>query len=124
MDFRLVQTTNNQEFFAEVDFNVAELKIDPDYWLVSKTSKIVGVQSKVQINKMAVFPNPFTENISIKLPANEKMVSLQLFNAEGQCLKQFYGDKTDFNMADIANGIYVLHIVTNLETFTQTIIKQ
>ena len=124
MDFRLVQTTNNQEFFVEVDFNVAELKIDPDRWLISKTSQIVGVHTNLKKNKIAVFPNPFTESFSVKLPANERFISLQLFNTDGRIVKQFQGDKTDFNLSEIANGMYILILKTSKSSYEQKILKQ
>jgi len=124
MDFRLVQTTNNQEFFVEVDFNVAELKIDPDRWLISKTSQIVGVQPTMKNNKIAVFPNPFTESFSVKLPADESFISLQLFNSDGRIVKQFQGDETDFNLSEIANGMYILSLKTSKSSYEQKIVKQ
>ncbi len=53
-DFRLVHTTINQEFFVDVEFPVAEMKIDPDLWLISKTDKIVGTREKQLSNEIAV----------------------------------------------------------------------
>jgi aminopeptidase N len=124
MDFRLVQTANNQEFFVEVDFNVAELKIDPDRWLISKTSQIVGVYPNLKNNEISVFPNPFTEDFSIKLPADERIVSLQIFNTKGQVVKQFNEDKTDFNLPEIENGMYILNVNTSKNCHVKKIIKQ
>lgn len=124
MDFRFVQTTNNQEFFVEVDFNVAELKIDPDRWLISKTSQIVGVHPNLKNNKVAVFPNPFIENFSIKLPADEQMVSLQIFNAEGQFLKEYFENKTDFKLTDLPKGLYIINVKTTKGSTEHKLIKQ
>ncbi len=123
-DFRLVQTQNNQEFFVEVSFKVAELKIDPDYWLVSKTSQIVGVQPNLQINKIAVYPNPFTASFSVQLPVNEQFVSLQLFNIEGQLVKQYHGNKTDFNWFELPKGLFFLNVKTTKGSYEQKIVKQ
>jgi aminopeptidase N len=40
MDFRLEHSFNNQEFIVESGFTVSEIKIDPEYWIVSKTNEI------------------------------------------------------------------------------------
>jgi aminopeptidase N len=124
LDFRLINTTNNQAFFVEVNFNVAELKIDPDYWLVSKTAQIVDVQSDLQFNKIAVFPNPFKEKVSVQLSTNEQLISLQLYNTEGNCLKEYYGNKTNFNWPDLHKGLYILVVKTTAGTFNQKLVKQ
>lgn len=124
MDFRLVQTINHQEFFVEVDFNVAELKIDPDLWLVSKTSQIVGVHPNLKNNKVGVFPNPIIENFSIKLPADEKMISLQIFNTKGQLLKEYFENKTDFKLTDLPKGLYIIHLKTTKGSTEHKLIKQ
>jgi hypothetical protein len=124
LDFRLINTTNHQEFFVEVNFNVTDLKIDPDYWLVSKTSQIVGVQPDLQINKIVVFPNPFTGSFSIELPISNQLISLQLYNSEGNCLKKYYGNKTNFNWPDLPDGLYILYVTTTGGTFKQKLVKQ
>ena len=124
LDFRLVQTKNNQEFFVKVDFNVAELKIDPDLWLISKTSQIVGVQPDLHFNKIAVYPNPFTSQISIQPLSNEKLISLQLYNSEGFCLKTYYGNKTYFDWTDLPKGLYILNVKTKGGIFVQKLVKQ
>jgi aminopeptidase N len=124
LNFRLVQTKNNQEFFVDIDFNVAELKIDPDLWLVSKTSQIVSVQPDLQFNKIAVYPNPFTSQFSIQLPENERLISLLLYNSEGFCLKEYYGNKSNFNWPDLPKGLYILRAKTTGGTFNQKLVKQ
>jgi aminopeptidase N len=123
-DFRLVNTTNNQEFLVPVDFKVAELKIDPDYWLVSKTAQIVNTKNEPTLNGISVFPNPFTESFSVFLPAGQQMVSLQLFSPEGKLVKQYSGNKTNFSWSDIPNGIYILNIKTINSVFETKIVKK
>jgi len=123
-DFRLVQTTNKQEFLVEVDFNVAELKIDPDYWLVSKTESVVNAKFESVSDKIKVFPNPFTESFSVLLPVGEEMVSLQLFSPEGKMIKQYSGSKTFFGWSDLAPGFYILHIKTNTGVADIKLVKQ
>jgi len=123
VDFKLINTVNNQEFLFDVNFKVAELKIDPDYWLVSKTSQIVSTPNLSSLNNIKVFPNPFTDSFSVFLPADQQLVSTQLFSTEGLLLKQFIGNETTFNWSNIPNGIYILQLKTNLGMFEQKIVK-
>ena len=122
-DFRLVQTANNHEFIVDVDFDVAELKIDPDYWLVSKTSQVVNAPINPLLDEITVYPNPFTESFSISLPSGQELVSLQIYSPDGVLLKQYSDNKTAFFLPEISNGIYILRIKTNYSVFETKIVK-
>ena len=123
-DFRLVNTANNQEYFVKTKFNVAELKIDPDYWLVSKTAVVVNAITNSTQNMFSVYPNPFSESFSVFLPTGEQMVSLQLLSPEGKLVKQYSGNKTTFNWSEISKGIYILRTKTSNSVFESKIIKK
>ncbi|MDO8952290.1 MAG: M1 family aminopeptidase [Draconibacterium sp.] len=123
-DFRLVHTTNNQEFFVDVDFKVAELKIDPGYWLVSKTSQIVKVHADPSLNNISVYPNPFTKSFSVLLPAGQDLISLQLISSEGNLIKQYSGDKTNIGWSDITPGFYILRVKSNTGITDIKLLKQ
>ena len=123
-DFRLVNTRNNQEFLVKVDFNVAELKIDPDYWLVSKTERIVSSPIYPSTNKIAVYPNPFTESFSVSLASGQELNTMQIYSAEGVLLKQYSGNKTNFFMPEISKGMYILRIETSNSVFETKIVKK
>jgi len=123
-DFRLVNTQNNQEFLVKVDFNVAEMKIDPDYWLVSRISQILSSPIHSSTNEIAVYPNPFTESFSVSLPSGQELNTLQIYSAEGVLLKQYSGNKTDFFLPEISKGMYILRIKTNNSVFESKIVKK
>ncbi len=123
-DFRLVNTTINQEFIVNVDFKVAELKIDPDYWLVSKTSQIVNAKVDPDLNKVSVFPNPFTGSFSVVLPAGQEMVYAQLYSPVGKLVKQYSGKEINFKWPGIPAGFYILRVATNTGVTDVKIVKQ
>jgi len=123
-DFRLVNTTNNQEFSVEVGFPVAQLKIDPDYWLVSKTESVVNAKFESFSDKIKVYPNPFTESFSIFLPIGQELVSIQLLFADGAVVKECTGNQTILNCTGIAPGIYILHVKTSGGSLSRKILKQ
>ncbi|MCF6356737.1 MAG: T9SS type A sorting domain-containing protein, partial [Draconibacterium sp.] len=123
-DFRLVNTTNNQEFIVEPGFKVTELKIDPDYWLVSKTAEIVSDPITPATSKFSVFPNPFSEEVTLSIPANQQLISTKLISADGTLITKITGDKTTFNWPAFSPGIYIIQIKTSKEIFEQKLIKK
>jgi len=123
-DFRLVNTTNNQEYFVEIDFKVAELKIDPEYWLVSKTSQIVNTKINPALNEISVYPNPFNKSFSVRLPAGQELTFVELYSSEGVLMKQYSGSETNFNWSVMPEGIYILRIKTNSMVYETKIVKK
>jgi aminopeptidase N len=122
-DFRLTHTKNNQEFKVKVDFPVTELVIDPDLWLVSKTTKVVKAEKSVLIDNFSVFPNPFNGRFSVKVPQGEQLLNLQVFSADGSLIKQFNGTSADFDLHGLPAGIYLFKIQTNKSLFETKIIR-
>jgi len=123
-DFKLINTTNNQEFIVDVAFPVAKLKIDPDYWLVSKTTKIVSTSTINSNDVFAVFPNPFSNVFSLQIPAGEQLIAMQLFSPSGILVKQFSKNEANTYFPKVANGIYILRIQTDKNVFDTKIIKK
>jgi len=123
-DFRLFHTSDNQDFTIEPAFKVAELKIDPEYWLVSKTSEILDAPLVTTTNGITVFPNPFSEKISVTASSGQQIVSAKLFSTEGKLLLEFIGDERTYDLSNIPNGIFILQLKTMTEIFEQKIIKQ
>jgi aminopeptidase N len=82
--------TNGAETWVNVGFAADTVLVDLDKQLISKnnsTQKIINTNSLV--NDIQLYPNPVKNNvfISIKNPSF-KQLQVQLFNAQGQLLKQ------------------------------------
>jgi aminopeptidase N len=122
-DFRLNHTQNNQQFLVQPDFIVSEIKIDPDYWLVSKTAEIVEVQLTENPETTIVFPNPFENEVSIILKGNHSMVKTSLFSTGGKLLQQFSEKQTTLDFSHLPDGIYILKIETSKKTTERKILK-
>lgn len=122
-DVRLVHTSTNQNFLVDVNFDVADIKIDPDNWLISKTAEIVKVPAVPALNGMAVYPNPFTDNFSVFLPSGQQLLSLRVFTTEGTLIKESTGNETNFYWPEIAAGVYFVQIKTGSGIFEQKILK-
>jgi aminopeptidase N len=123
-DFRLINTVNDQEFLVEPGFVISELKIDPDYWLVSKTATIVSVPEETNAEKMKIYPNPFSGKVTVYIPGDHKIISAGLFSAEGTIVQPMENNKTIFDLSGLVPGIYVIRIKTSADIYTQKIIKQ
>ena len=123
-DYRLAHTLNNQVFNVDVNFDVAEIKIDPDYWLISKTDKILSVDKLSQSEEIKVYPNPYSESFTIQIPAGEELVTVELFDLQGKFVQKYIGNNTIFLWNDIPKGLYVLKGQTNLRSFETKLVKQ
>lgn len=122
-DLRLINTTNDQEFLVNVDFPVAELKIDPDYWLVSKTSQIVGNARIVTNEEITIHPNPALNQLFITLPASETMVSVKIFSLSGKLQLHEIGTRQLVNVAHLPEGTYILQVTTDKNLFEDKFVK-
>jgi hypothetical protein len=72
--------------------------------------------------KFKVYPNPFTE--SIRIETSLTILSIEVFNAESQCIYKDYGQKTTLDLSAIETGIYLIRIRTENQVFHQKIIKK
>lgn len=122
-DFRLNHTQNNQEFLVDAGFEVAELKIDPEYWLVSKTEEVVEAPVVEKEPSFSVYPNPFKNFVSISVPASDEVVELNLFNSQGKLMRILDSNKKSFDFSGLANGVYIMQLKTRDKIDEQIIIK-
>jgi aminopeptidase N len=122
-DFRLVNSNNNQYFVLDPGFRISELKIDPEFWLVSKTSQILNEPIEFEPGLINVYPNPFTDLINIYLPNNEKMEELRIFDLNGKLIQALKGDNTSINIPGLKDGEYLLKITTSKRDFSKKVVK-
>ena len=123
-DFILTNTKNNQEFVIHPNFKVADLKIDPELWLVSKTDKIVKSETQFNFNKMVVYPNPFTNSVSIRTAKNSEIITTEIVSVDGLLLKKTEGNNRNIDLSTLPRGVYIIRICTKSSHFEQQIVKQ
>jgi hypothetical protein len=124
VDFRLVHTQNDQEFLVKVDFPVASMMIDPEYWLVSKTSKVTGTPLVKNITEFYVYPNPVQNKFSVVLPIGQQFRSIRIYSSAGQFKKEFLTHEIYFDVSDLASGIYFLQLETVNGIIDKKIVKK
>lgn len=122
-NLRLVHTENNQKFIVDPGFEVAELKIDPEYWLISKTEEVVEAPLVKEEPAFSVYPNPFKNFVSISVPASDEILELNLFNLQGKLMRILDANKKSFDFSRLSEGIYIMQLKTKGTTGEQIIIK-
>jgi len=123
-DFTLQHISNNQEYVLPVDFNVAEVKVDPDLWLISRTEQAVYSARVLKDDDIKVYPNPFTHRISVSVPGSVSVKRIGLFNSEGKSMGYYNGSHLDFNLGHLPKGIYFLHVYAPERVFEKKIVKR
>ncbi|MDB4581948.1 M1 family aminopeptidase [Draconibacterium sp.] len=122
-DFRLIHTENNQSYVVNPGFKVAEIKIDPDYWLVSITEEVVNVPLTAISDEVIIYPNPFSDIVNIYHPKNETINDLKLFKLNGKLVKNIKNNLTQLNLSDLASGEYIIKVTTPKRVCSKKIIK-
>jgi hypothetical protein len=75
------------------------------------------------------YPNPVSSELRITVPSNwqNKQISFELFNANGQLMKRTDNSSSSqtetINVNDLSRGLYVIRVSCNGETAQQKIIK-
>ncbi len=76
-----------------------------------------------EINKIAVYPNPFTSQITVET-ANEKIEKIQLFDKLGRQILMYENiHQSSFVLKTenlLSSGIYFLKIATNIATYNRS----
>ncbi|WP_178984318.1 MULTISPECIES: T9SS type A sorting domain-containing protein [Winogradskyella] len=91
------------------------------YWL-RFSNETLGVDDfETQKTSVKVYPNP-TKN-SFQIDANNSIERVELYNITGQLLKT-YSEEANYDISDLAKGIYIANIKTELGSKTMRIVKE
>ena len=70
-----------------------------------------------------IYPNPFENEISIKLPQSGQIIKTQIYNNLGQTIYRNTENKSALELSNLKSGIYILNLETNLGKASFKIIK-
>ncbi len=68
----------------------------------------VGMPELENATSLVAFPNPADNEVSIVIPANWNVSSIELLDAQGVLVRRFALDERRFNLADVASGVMTL----------------
>lgn len=118
-DFVIQPDFNGQIFYLKNSFRVDSIKIDPDYWLITKGNTSVMIEKPQEQMLLQVFPNPVHDLVNIHANGfEETTMSLQIFDAMGRLVIQknlnLNGSiNTSLNTQRLPAAIYILKISTS-----------
>lgn len=110
----LHHTQNGQLFTMNPGFPVDSVKLDPDRWICTANPLVVNA-SKIPFNqRISVFPNPVTDQLTIQLSIPEEGLDISIYNQTGQLI---YAGKTTYDsltakipMHSFESGIYTVKV--------------
>ncbi|MBF8148754.1 T9SS type A sorting domain-containing protein [Winogradskyella sp. F6397] len=91
------------------------------YW-VRFTNEALSVDNfEIQETTVNVFPNPAKN--SFQIDSNNSIERVELYNITGQLLKT-YSEEANYDISDLATGIYIANIKTQFGSKTLRIVKE
>jgi hypothetical protein len=82
---------------------------------------IVGLRETLS-DKITVYPNPARSSVRVSLPENSANVKVDLTDTRGRSIQQHYlmsGTEIEFDISELSNGIYFIHV--NSSQYMKTI---
>jgi hypothetical protein len=122
-DFRLENTTNNEEFIVNVPFQVTNVEFDPNKDIISRnnTATLSNEQFELE-NSLVLYPNPSDNELHIKLPNSIELKEVEFYNAIGQLT--LTKNTADFSVSQLNNGVHFVKITTNQGVIHKNFIKK
>lgn len=100
--------TDTEQNNHQVYYRLKQIDIDGKF----EYSKIIPINTcSSNINTFSVFPNPATQNVTIKMGGAILVQYIQIYNAVGQFLKEVEVlQMKNINIIDLPNGLYFLRL--------------
>ncbi len=124
LDIRLDHTSNNQKFIINPGFIVAEIIIDPDLWLISKTGTITGISQQSMNNNLVIYPNPVHDKLNLLFPSNQTINQIEIYSLSGNLIAQYNNVSASVPTKRLQPGVYILMAHTKEREYKLKFIKQ
>lgn len=104
--------------------------VDMDGRFQQSQVRLIRIGSEKQQVTVATYPNPVTSELRITIPAawQNKSISFDLYNANGQLVKHVVSGKASqtevMNLNELTSGLYILKAGNGSETAVQRIVKR
>ncbi len=95
----------------------------PSVYIMSATGEEVLGVDDVLADAASIYPNPANDVLNVDLPSNVEVISANLYDILGKDTNLRLIDGT-INTSNLARGVYILNINTDLGSLTQKIVKQ
>tara|TARA_R110002072_G_scaffold14307_1_gene59571 strand:- start:5688 stop:7100 length:1413 start_codon:yes stop_codon:yes gene_type:complete len=91
-----------------------------------KTEGVILANLENFLSGVAVFPNPTTHKITVQVPADTHLQSMQIIDMQGKIVfldNSEHSEYVNINLEELASGVYYLSAETNKGNFTKKVIK-
>lgn len=123
LDLILDHTINGEIFIKTVNFQAADVVINPEYDIISKNNKTVLSTDKSFLNMDIVFyPNPVSERLTIKKPDVLSIDEVRIYNALGQLMSTSVGHST-IDVTMLSSGLFFVELRTNKGRINKSLLK-
>ena len=126
----LRQEQRNQIFKLPISKPLADIEIDPDNQTLNEDNGINWLDISDIDNPLfaniSIFPNPFSEIISIDFPAFEnKYADIKIYDVNGTVVLQFNtnSEQTILNTSLLKSGLYLINIRLGNNVITKKLVK-
>jgi aminopeptidase N len=100
---------NYQQFSVYVPFNVSNISIDPNNYIINKVGSITTSNELGNLEIVNIYPNPANNFVNVQ--TNTRIKEIKLYNTHGQEIKiDFDNQNSVINTTYISPGIYLLKI--------------
>lgn len=108
-------TQQEQEFEVDVPFKVAEMRIDPELWILSANNNPNGLEEEILAN-LELYPNPTAQNLQLAATEGLRLLQVVLYDQQGKKLKAMPlngSTRLELQTKNLAAGNYLLRIQTS-----------
>ncbi|UOQ74934.1 T9SS type A sorting domain-containing protein [Hymenobacter cellulosilyticus] len=86
---------------------------------------MAGISAGSASSKFDVYPNPATDRLTIALPNNAEVVSVQILDVRGAVINAArYEGNGQLNVSSLAKGMYTLTVSDGQTTYRQRFVKE
>lgn len=83
----------------------------------------LGVDDNL-LSKISLLPNPFEDNLSLKLPSNIQVLKTEIYNNLGQTVYSSVENKSTLELHSLKSGLYILNLKTSFGNTSFKIVKK
>ena len=118
-------TTVTNNFYR---YNITESIVEQYHEDTQNWGGIITSINEIDFNRninLQIYPNPATSEISLTIPNNEIIVSIKIYNQNGQLVKQINKpDSQKITISDLKTGLYFIRTDTETNRYLSKMIKE
>jgi len=119
---------NGEQFTVNLDFAVTSAELDPNNDIISKGSAILKVDTLHDGAKVYLSPNPTKDKITVVFLEKIMPKKIVISDNKGKIVKSFAANNNssyrfEFNIEDLAEGLYFISFTQEDKTVTKKFIK-